>query len=637
MLVTLAVLLYLIPVVALVLARARHERELWEVALDIPSAVAGDLLVVFLLSRVLPLEQAALASRPIAVAAAAAWLVRRRRRGDTWGWPRALTPSAVATTLAAGAAATALSLTLSRPYHIWDRFWHISLVTSIRGQRLPFSNAYDPTERLSYHYSGDALAAMLQSFSSGSLHSSHALSVAHDLMFFFSGVTLALLLLAWGARGLSPIVLGVVAWLLTGPTSLARDDGKHIGYSFTNYISLSFRPHASLGGLLVLGFVGALLVRVRLARRAESAPPLWATTVPLVLTMAVLSITDEASAGLLGLTVGAGWLIWPEILSPSRQRGFAVLVGLLLSIFVANFVCAGLLAPGSASPPVRLVPWRAPGFATATLPFSGPNGVKMFLVDVVGLLIFALAAVLAALRGRTRPLAATSALVVVVTGLGLVALGRFDIPPRAVEAHRFVTAAMLVCPIIGLFWLHQREEIWQPVRSPLVQSLLILALTLPAISTFAWLRSPGAAGFASTSSFSTKENFYETDCRAELGARLGEEPVPTYISHPIFYIYTGCHPAYVAGAAGAGHKIKMSAPLQSFDALADLDRSSVVQGKPLAAVCPEHDVTDPICANALAAGQCAPVGRTQLGTGIVRCMLSPENRAALLASRPPKK
>src|SRR6185369_5089092 len=100
--------------------------------------------------------------------------------------------------------------------------------------------------------------------------------------------------------------------------------------------------------------------------------------------------------GLLGLTVGAGWLIWPEILSPSRKRGFAVLVGLLLSIFVANFVCAGLLAPGSASPPVRLVPWRAPGFPTDPLPFSGPNGVKMFLVDVVGLLIFALAAVLAA-------------------------------------------------------------------------------------------------------------------------------------------------------------------------------------------------------------------------------------------------
>ena len=39
----------------------------------------------------------------------------------------------------------------------------------------------------------------------------------------------------------------------------------------------------------------------------------------------------------------------------------------------------------------------------------------------------------------------------------------------------------------------------------------------------------------------------------------------------------------------------------------------------------------------LAAGQCAPVGRTQLGTGIVRCMLSPADRAALLASRPLKK
>ena len=622
----LAVLSYLIPVAALLIARARADRPLWQVALDVPTAVAADLLLVLLLARAVPLELAALSSRPLEIMAAAGWLLRRRARRDSWAWPRALGPRAGLASLAASAACAAVSLSVSRSYHIWDRFWHISLVPAIRAQQLPFANVYEPTRPLSYHYTGDGLAAMLQTFSLGSIHSSHALSLAHDLMFGLSGASLGLLLMAWGARGISTATLGALSWVLAGPPSLLRDDDKQwAGYNFVHYLTLSFRPHASVAGLLLIGIVAALLGRSQ-GGGAEEARDDTGTAIPLVLLCGAMSITDEASTAVVGLALGAAWLAWPTILASSWKRGLLLLLGLLAAVLLANLVYSGLLSPGADRPETRLVPWRSPGFANPTLPFSSPNGAKYFLLDVAALLLFAIAALWAALRARRRQVLAVAAFVVVAVAVGVVGLGRLDIPPKAVEAHRFVTAPMLACPLVAMYWLLQRKERRRPVQSPFVLALLVLALTLPAVTTLAWLRSPGGTPFPKLSSFSTKEDLFATDCRTEVGARLGDRAEPTYVSQTVFYLYAGCRPTFLAGRSG-GHKIKTSRPLHGLAALADLSRM-VAPDADLPAICPATGGGDPICSRARLGG-CDRLGSSRLGTEIVRCHLSPEDRQAL--------
>lgn len=623
----LSVALYLLPVVALVLSRSRADRRLWEIALDIPTFVGADLVGVLVLARLLPLEQAALLSRPLWLAGALAIFLRRRARKDAWAWPAELGLRQGAAVLVASGLAWWLSTLISRKHHIWDRYWHINLVSSIRGQRVPFSNVYDPSGALSYHYTGDALGAMLQSFSLGSLHASWALSLAHDVVFALSGATLGLLLLARGGSGWPRITLGVAAWLLTGPTALLRDDGKQwTGYNFVNYLSLSFRPHTAIAGLLLVGFVGAALVRAW-PGAGEEGPRARQTAVPLLLTFAALSVTDETTCALLGLGLGVAWLIWPKLLGLSFRQGLVLMLALAASVVITNLLCAGLLSPFAERPPVKLAAWRSPGFMTPALPFGTPDAVKLFFGDVAGLLAFAAISVWALARSSSRPLAATSALVLALVALGLFGLGRADVAPSASESHRFVTASMLVAPLVVLSWLFSHDG---PGRSPFVQSASILALALPAASTLAWIRSPGETGFSSNPSFHTQERFYRTDCRAELGTRLGEKPRPTYLAQDVLFVYTGCHPVFTAGRKGT-HKIKASWPLFGWDAFLDLHGSMLRADEPLDVVCPVGS-NDAICLRALERG-CAPVGKTRRGTEIVRCTLDGAERARLVAER----
>jgi hypothetical protein len=631
-------LVYLIPVVALVVARSRRERSAWEVALDVPSAVAADVLLVLLLSRVVHLETAAFVARGIELVLLGVWLFHRKRHGDTWAWPRALGGKALFTVACSAAAACALSMLLSRKYHIWDRYWHVNLVTSIRGQRLPFANVYDSTGPLSYHYSGDALAAMLQSFSLGSLHSSFALSLAHDILFSLTGATLGLLFLAWGSRGAGTATLATLGWLLAGPPALLRDDGKQFaGYNFVNYLTLSFRPHVVLAGLLSIGFLSAFLLRVKEASSVEDARSKWhVTVVPLLLTTAAMAVTDEASCALLGLGLGVAWLVWPRSLGLDRWRGLGLLLGLAAAVVIANLVFAGLLSPGAARPPISMVGWRSPGFANPTLPFSAPNGKAMFFADVAAVLAFALGAVWLSLSSFKRPVLATAGFLLTLVAVGCFALGRLDIPPKAVEAHRFLTAPMLACPFFFLFWLFDSET---SGKVPLLVALGLTGLALPAASTIAWLRSPGDTGFMVGKSFFTTEDFYKTDCRSELGARLGERPRVTYLEQSVFFVYSGCHPVFTAGADSGGHRIKTSRALQGSEAFVDLNRNQLRPGQSLDVICPAGPSFDPICRRAKQES-CSSVGKTRLGTGIVRCVLGPSVLAELMqaeARKGPKK
>jgi hypothetical protein len=628
----LAALLYLIPVVALFVARARRDQPLWHVALGIPLAVAADMMLLLLVSRIVPLEISAFVTKGVAVAAAAGWLVLRRRRGDTFAFPRELGIRAVLAALSSATVLGLVSMTISRKYQVWDRFWHISLVSTIRTQKLPFANVYDPSRPLSYHYSGDALAAALQSLSGLTMHSSHALSLTHDLMFSLSGATLGLLLVSWGARGWSTAAAGSIAWVLAGPTALLRDDDKQwIGYNFVNYVTLSFRPHVSVAGLFILGFFGALTAPFF---DRESKPRWPETAVPLLVFTAALSVTDESSCAVLCAALGVAWLVWSELLGPSRRHGVALLAALAASIVVANLLFAGLLAPGADRPSMSLVPWRSPGFAAPTLPFTSPNGAKYFFQDTAALLAFGAAFVIGALRARSRPAAAMAAFGTVTVAIAVFALGRLHIPPKPVEAHRFVTAAMLATPLVALFWL-LRERERSGLASPFVATLLGVSLVLPAASTFAWFRSPGKTTFQNQASFAPGEDFFLTDCAKELGVDYGLAPRPAYISKSVFFVYAGCRPSFLAGRSG-GHKIKTSAPLHGFDALADLGKSVLAPGAAVDAVCPAGGGNDPICDAAIRHGECEKIGKTRGGFEIVRCTLTSEDQRALLASRPRK-
>ena len=150
--------------------------------------------------------------------------------------------------------AIVLSAILSRPYALWDRELHIPLVAALRGQRLPFQNSYDPGIALHYHFSGDVLAAMLQTYSFDVLNASLALSLAHDVMFALIGVTLAASLLSSGRRPIHVVVLSVAAVLLAGPCVLRFGVGEpYLGYSYYALYVWGFRPHQHIAMLMCTG------------------------------------------------------------------------------------------------------------------------------------------------------------------------------------------------------------------------------------------------------------------------------------------------------------------------------------------------------------------------------------------------
>jgi hypothetical protein len=647
----LATLLYLAPIAAFVASRSSADRAAADVALDVPTAVAADLLVVLVLSRAMTLETAAIASRPLELAALAAWIVRRRRRGDRAAWPRALdvTRSIVGFVAALGAAA--ISLQLSRKYHIWDRYWHIALVPAIRGQTLPFANVYDPSVRLSYHFAGDALGAMFQAFSGARLHASHALSIAHDVMFALTGLTLGLLFPTFApappadeakvrarVRAVATSALAValaLACVLAGPTAMLRPDGKTwAGYDFVNYVTLSFRPHASIGGLFTFAFAAFAVELARRVARGDTFAERREIVVSFAIVTGGLALTDEASCMMLGVAVGVAWLVFPSTLGATRREGLVVLVGLLVALVAANLACAGLLSPGADRPSATLVPWRAPGFGNPTLPFDAhPEALGLFVGDLWALLLFAPIAAWAAARRRSPRAAAAGVMLVVLVAVGVVALGRLHIPPKAVEAHRFVTAPMLVAPFFAALWLADRAGAPPAERWPFAAAIA-LAVALPALSTLSWLHDPGGTPFPSNASYG-REDLYAIDCREDLGARLGERPIPRYLSSSVLFLYAGCHPSFIAGKSG-GHKIKTSSPQHGLEALADEDR--MVGDAPLEAICPAKTREDPICQRAAQRAPCEPLATTRAGTAVVRCALTREDRATLLTkpAKPPK-
>jgi hypothetical protein len=625
-----AVALFLIPLVVVLVARARQDRAAWEVALDIPMTVAVDLLVVLLLTRIVRLEVAALVSRALWAGGGVWWIRRRAGAGDPPRRPEVLDRRVVLAVGLAAALGFLLSWALSRPYVIWDRELHIPVVSALRGQSLPFASAYDPNVTFHYHFTGDVLAALMQIFSGDVLHSSLGLSLAHDVMFTLIAATVALLMAAAGARAPHLIVLGVAAVLLSGPCVFRFGVGEpYLGYSYYALYIWGFRPHQHVAMLMFVGVTGALLVRGVLLRAGGVERQGLA---PLVACMALLPVTDESSAGVLGLCLGLAWLVEPSILARTRREGALILGGLAVAFVGFNLLFGGSLAPGGPVQKMVLMAPRSPGVQQPPLPLSTWPGMVALIADalpiwtaLVGIVALALAA--RAEDRRWRWLVAFVVALFAISTFGLTCVQMNNAPP---ESHRFFTASLFMTPLLGLLVLPRLRTGSLPWTS------IVAGLVLGGLSTVLWW-SHYSRGHATPEWYfqqKGKTNLHETNCREAAGARLGDRPRPTYIETWTFYSYVGCRPSFVGGRTNSYWAVKI-APLVGLPALQDLDREQARPDETIDAICPAGwaaSKLDAVCSYAVTHAKCEPQG-----TDFVRCPLTPADRTALVGLRPAKR
>ncbi len=619
----LASLLYLVPILAVWVFRAHQDRPLWEIALDVPLAVALDLCAVLVLSRALPLEIAAIVARVLwlALLAARLWGCKALSARLPWldwpapAWPRALGRPEVALGLTAAACGALLSMWFSRSCHNFDRGWHMALVPSLRGQTLPFANVYEPGHPLGYHFSGDVLAACLQTYSGVSLHSSYALSLAHDLMFALSALSGALLLRWLGMRSLVPTLLASLAPLLASPMTLLGPEKRGTqgwGYSFLSFLKLSYRPHTVLAALLMVGFVGALLVALRCGPERPSG---WRTALVLVATTALLAVTDESSIGVLGLALGVSWLFVPQLLHPRRRAGLGMLAALFVALVGASLLFHGALMAG-AGEAIAWVPLRLPGYRHPPLSFGESKALEELSWDILPTVALCFAGLAGLWRRFTRERVGALVFLVVLVALSLVLLTHVDVGQRSLESHRFFTAALFCAPLVGLSWLAdpagERPPTWA-----LSQSLVVVAVCLGAVSSLDWLTrndAPGERDCWSSATFFARSDLFHVDCRREAGARLGQRPVPVYLDKRFAYLLAGCRPVYTSGPPPAPRcsdrldldrhehvtawNVRIGTLMQvGRAALADLNDRLAPPGSPLVLMC-EHASDDPYCRRA---------------------------------------
>jgi hypothetical protein len=626
--VTLSVSLYLLPILLYVVARLAPGRPMAVVALDIPSGVAVDLISILLIARFVTLETAVLVSRSV-------WLVLApfilsRRRTAIGSWIKSSNPRAWAIAAAGTLLAVMLSRTMSVPYSVWDRQWHIPLVTSMRGERAPFWNVYEyGTRRLYYHYAGDALAAVFQTLSFAHMHSSNALSRAHDVMFGLTGLFLGLVLPSFGHRRWLSVVGVTLATLLGGPATILRegDARAQMGQSITNLLTLSFRPHVSLSYLLILGFVVAVLLPV-IAKREISV---HSARAPLVAITALLMLTDETSLALLGLMAGAVWLLNPGALGRTRLEGGMFLALLLTTMAAVVLILGGSFSRGAPHQALASVPWQVPGFYQPAVPLSQANGCRLLAIDLLTVFATLALGVVTVIESRTRAMATTFAAYVTVAVVSLVCLTHLTVNGDGLECHRFVTASLVISPLFAFYWIGVPHGASLAGARSLAPGLAFVALAPPVASTVEWLVGPAEAALEAHKGFWGNDNFYETDCRLRTSARMGESTRSVYASHDIWYLYAGCRPLYAPGPNQGldNHALVISWPELGRDGLRTFDKWMRPQDT-LPVYCPAKapQDSDVVCATVRQQNSCRP-----MTDALDECSLSPDARRDLSGRR----
>jgi len=604
----LASALYLMPVAVVVAVCWSRERAPAELAIYIPVGVAVDLLAILLLARLCRLDAAIVISRVAWAAAGGGLGLWRRRQARVKA--SALAGPVVLVMAVAGLLALVISAWLSRRYALWDRQWHIPLVTSLRGQSLPFWNVSEPGAPLHYHVSGDVLAATLQALSGARLHASPALSLAHDLMFALMGVAVSALLVrpgsAFGWSAFAAVApLGV---LLAGPPSTTVG---LTGFSYFNYYQMSYRPHVALAGLLIVGIVAA--VRELFPPQGQAARLSIGSVLPL---LALLAITDEPSAAIVVPAIVlvvvmrrralAGRLSWPVIA--------ACLPGVVL---VAILILPSTLLGGH-GPGVRVVAPRVASFFAPSLSLSSMRGLRTLLVDLAPLLAMLLLLGGIVARTKQRHLAALVGFGAVALGFGCALLTCLEVGGSPAESHRFMTLPEVVLPLLLLSVVNLASR---PERV-----IMALVLVVSVVFTVAWEVS--AESEVLKPDFlpdSFAQGIHHVDCREATGARLFETPRPTYAPKDIWYMWTGCRPVLAPSEKPPPeYLVNSKRPLFGAPALAAFERDFLSPDGDLTVACPLTSQNEPICRYALGRGRCAPAGdRWQ------SCTLAPADRRDL--------
>ena len=489
-------------------------------------------------------------------------------------------------------------------------------MASLRGQQMPFASPFEPGAAFHYHFSGDALASMLQMFSFDVLNASLALSLAHDVMFALIGLTTALALLASGPKPAHVVVLSVVAVLLSGPCVLRFGVGEpYLGYSYYALYIWGFRPHQHVAMLMFVGIATVLLGR---NQRSEPAAPSTRGNAALVAMVGLLAVTDETSAGMIGLCLGIAWLFDPELLAPTRRRGLLLFGALLLAFVATNLVFSASLAPGGPVQKLSLVAPRSPGVQQPPLSLSTGAGLVALAADTLPVWAILLAIVLiTARRGQrgqagARPRRGLIAFSAALAGFSILGLTTSDVNGGPPESHRFLTAALFMFPLVGVLCL---DTWWRP--GTLGRTLVLAALVLGAGSTVLWLshyrRHPTPESYFRQRG----QNLHTSDCRAVAGARFGQRPAVSYVEASVFYAYAGCRPSFVAGRRATSYWTRKEYPTLGLAGFQQLDREMLAADAPVDAICPtgrRPGDTDPVCTYALARPGCVPEG-----SDYVRC------------------
>jgi len=330
----LACTLYLVPLGAVVAFARRESDDTLDLACAIGAVFAADLLGTFALGYLFRLERAAFVRTGLLLVIAAALAARRAKRGQPLLPARGALSRADLLTLALAAAAGFLvSHVISSEYWMWDREWHVQFTGSLRAQHMPFRNVFEPWKTLRYHMTGDVAASALQSLSFVAMNASRALSYGHDLQ--------SLLLVAMAAMafrsscGWKPATTVAAALVpaLAGPMMFRVVNqvpglGPFEGNSDFDNLTLSFRPHTMIALVALMALTCQVMRRARDQART-AADDAWRAhdlgsdilaVSAMTAIVALLSISDEISTLLVGVSLGLMWLRWPRLLAGSPWR-----------------------------------------------------------------------------------------------------------------------------------------------------------------------------------------------------------------------------------------------------------------------------------------------------------------------------
>ena len=611
---------YLAPVLLVLGLRARRDTPLWELALDVPVVVAADLLLMLALTRVLTLERSAFVSRALWLCATVVAHTWKRAPRTPIAWPRAVDLGTVLTMVVAAAVVLLPFLPFSRTYNIHDRGWHGPLVAALQVQKLPFRNVFDPDEVLHYHLAGDFLAAALRAFSFDVLSSGRALALAHDLFLAMTAAWIALVCRAAGARRTLIVAFAAVAvvWHAPFPRGLGTPfDGQNFFYVFAD---LTYRPHVPVAFFGAVVFVGVLALR---GASPASAPP-GRALLAMASAGALLSVSDEASAGVLGLALGLTWLVAPSVLGLGRLRGMGALVVLGAAVVLPNLLASATLSHGGPLQTiVRASPARLGGLSPGvTTPLFTEDGLVLLGAGLAPVFLCVLALVIAAALSRSRPAFVLAVFGAVATVLSVSLATGLTFNSASEEGQRFFVAPFVAAliPVVVMGAVLR----WGPVA----RGLVVLALAVPAVHTLYFQKADHEIMHQSWAEAGpwnawVPESLFDVDCRRRAGAHLGEQLRPVYLDRAGYYLYSTCRPVFLAGGATAPWPMKVNSHPEPLDQLRDLAIMS--HGASFEAICRVDGHRDVLCSRVAAdASRC-----TAEGSMFLRCPVTDADRAAV--------